>query len=116
MLDGMGRPYRTVDADGAVGVRDDDEVRILVTERDTAGEKASEVFVGAGETSRPWLPALDVVRAGAPRPECLDVAAWVTKARGAVPGPDVAEIVARVGSAVPEFAHVASTRRLDDRI
>jgi FlaA1/EpsC-like NDP-sugar epimerase len=115
MLDGMGLPYVTVDAQGAVGTRDD-EVRILVTERDTAGEKASEVFVGAGETSRPWLPALDVVRAGEPRPECLEVAAWVTKARGSLPGPDVAEIVSRVGSAVPEFAHVASTRRLDDRI
>lgn len=110
-------PWRHVSQEEAVGQADDaGGVRVLVTARDTAGEKAAEVFVGAHETQLPWLPRVDRIAPTAPRAECGDVARWVAEACSANPGPDTDEIVDRVAAAVPEFHHVTSTRRLDDRI
>lgn len=117
VLRSLDLPWRRVSAEEAVGqVGDGSVVRVLVTERDTAGEKPAETFVGAAETQVPWVPAVDRIATVPPRPECGDVARWVQEAVRAVPGPDSEDILARVAAAVPEFHHVTSTRRLDDRI
>lgn len=116
MLRSLDLPWRRVSADEAVGHDDGGPVRVLVTERDTAGEKPAETFVGAAETQVPWLPAVDRIATTPPRPACADVARWVQEAVRAVPGPGADEILDRVAAALPEFHHVTSTRRLDDRI
>lgn len=117
MLGAMGLPWRRVEPAEAVGnLPDHSSVRVLVTARDTAGEKAAESFVGTGEQRVAWLPAVDTIAPSPPRAACADVAHWIDSATRAVPGPGVDEIVERVASAVPEFQHVTSERRLDDRI
>lgn len=113
----LGLPWRHVTEAEAVGqVADHSSVRVLVTARDTAGEKAAETFVGADEHQVPWHPGVDIIAPTPPRPECAEVARWIETAVHALPGPDVEEIVARVAAAVPEFHHVTSANRLDDRI
>ena len=117
MLAAMGLPWRQVEPLEAIGQsRDTSSVRVLVTARDTAGEKAAETFVGSAEHQLAWLPAVDTVVSGPPRRECAEVARWIDDSRTAIPGPEVAEIVDRLQAAVPEFRHVTSERRLDDRI
>jgi len=113
----LGLPWRHVTEAEAVGqVADHSSVRVLVTARDTAGEKAAETFVGADEHQVPWHPGVGLIAPTLPRPECAEVARWIETARHALPGPDVEEIVAHVAAAVPEFHHVTSANRLDDRI
>jgi FlaA1/EpsC-like NDP-sugar epimerase len=91
---------------------------VLLTARDTAGEKEIEVFRGEGETAEPLgLTALEAVT---PRPidstalkaTLEDLAAFVSGARGA----DVAEIEATIGRVLPAFRRLSGEARLDDRI
>ncbi len=90
--------------------------RVLITPRDTAGEKAAEIFVGRGESAKPWLPGLDLVQS-TPRPEKVQAFLhWSEAARLERDGPSVEEICRRMEQAVPEFQHVTGQRRLDDRI
>lgn len=117
MLASLDLPWRRVEPDEAVGrLVDDSSVRVLVTARDTAGEKAAEVFVGAGEQRVGWLPAVDLIAPTPPRAACAEIALWIDPATRAVPGPGIEEILERVHAAIPEFHHVTSDRRLDDRI
>lgn len=117
MLESLGTQWDYVDQEAAVGrARPGAPVRVLVTARDTAGEKAAETFVGVGERQVPWLPSVDVIEPTEPRASCRDVAEWVRAAVTALPGPTVGDIVGRVADALPEFHHVTSERRLDDRI
>jgi FlaA1/EpsC-like NDP-sugar epimerase len=91
---------------------------ILLTPRDTAGEKEVEVFRGAGETAADvGLASLEAL---APAPidgqrlaECLaELAAFVSGERTA----GLAEIEAAISRALPEFRHQAGAGSLDDRI
>ncbi|WP_024287620.1 polysaccharide biosynthesis protein [Cellulomonas sp. KRMCY2] len=116
-LTSMGLPWRQVEpADAAGHIRDTSCVRVLVTARDTAGEKAAESFVGSAEQRLAWLPAVDTIVPKPPTSGCAEVARWVDLACKAVPGPGVDEIIGRMRAAIPEFSHVTSDRRLDDRI
>ncbi len=91
---------------------------ILLTPRDTAGEKQVEVFQGAGETATDLgLAALEAL---APAPidaqrlaECLaELSALVSGERSAaLPG-----IEAAISRVLPDFRHVAGAGLLDDRI
>ena len=116
VLAAMGLPWRRVERAEAVGTSVGPEVRVLVTPRDTVGEKAAETFVGVGEEQAPWLPAVDLVVPSPPRSACADIARWVESVISARPGPGLTEIVGRVASAVSEFHHITSDNRLDDRI
>jgi FlaA1/EpsC-like NDP-sugar epimerase len=91
---------------------------VLLTPRDTAGEKEIEVFRGAGETSESiGLTALEGV-APAPidrsalRLALDDLAAFVSGARAAT----VEDLEAAIGGVIPAFRHAAAQARLDDRI
>ena len=88
----------------------------LVTPRDTAGEKASEVFVGVGERAAAWLPGVDVVRSELELEAADDFAAWISAAVRRAEPLDLDMISTRIGSVLPTFRHVRSDRRLDDRI
>lgn len=90
---------------------------VLVTPRDTAGEKQAEEFVGTGEQRQPWLPRLGVVRPRAGLEAALALADWVDD-RVADPTMAVTlpDIVGQVSGAVAEFAHIGSDKRLDDRV
>ena len=91
---------------------------VLLTPRDTAGEKDIEVFRGDSERSEPLgLSALEAVT-----PQPIDPAAltatlgalsdFVTGARAA----DVAAIEATIARVLPAFRHIGGEARLDDRI
>jgi FlaA1/EpsC-like NDP-sugar epimerase len=91
---------------------------VLLTPRDTAGEKEVEVFRGAGESVEPLnLAALEALR---PAPidrtaltEAVDaLEGFVTGARPATP----ADIEAVIRGVLPNFRHAAAEALLDDRI
>lgn len=91
---------------------------VLLTPRDTAGEKAIEVFRGAGETVEPLgLTALEAVTpapidAAALAAALARLTAFVSGERTSTPG----EIEAVLGGVLPTFRHVAAGAQLDDRI
>lgn len=92
---------------------------ILLTPRDTAGEKAEEEFAGTGETIvDAGMTALAAIpQRGAALPAlqaALDqIESWASQSALKVGRHDIAAVI---GSAVPEFAHVAGTASLDDRM
>jgi FlaA1/EpsC-like NDP-sugar epimerase len=91
---------------------------VLLTPRDTAGEKEIEVFRGDGERSEPLgLTSLEAVTPRAIDPVALasalaDLADFVGGARPA----GVAEIEATISRVLPAFQHLSGEARLDDRI
>ncbi len=91
---------------------------VLLTPRDTAGEKEIEVFRGVGETVEPLgLTALEAVTpapidAAALKSALADLAAFVAGQRPAT----AAAIEAVIGAVLPAFRHMAAGARLDDRI
>jgi FlaA1/EpsC-like NDP-sugar epimerase len=91
---------------------------VLLTPRDTAGEKEIEVFRGEGETAEPLgLTALEAVRPRPIHPTTLAAALaglsdFVTGARAA----DTAEIEKVFRRVLPAFRHMSGEARLDDRI
>jgi len=92
---------------------------VLLTPRDTAGEKDIEVFQGEGETREGLglasLAALEPAPIGA---NALDAAIAELEAmvEGARPTPSLADLEAVIGAVLPAFHHVASNARLDDRV
>jgi nucleoside-diphosphate-sugar epimerase len=92
---------------------------VLLTPRDTAGEKEVEVFRGQGEIAEDiGLKSLEALRPAPADPAALNatlglISAWVA---GAAPTPDFAEVEAAIRAAVPSFAHLAGEATLDDRI
>ncbi len=92
------------------------EYPVLVTERDTPGEKAAEVFVGENEVAEPWIDPLFSVRSPRDLPAAEDFAAWVNVASRLIRGPDLDEIEARLSAALNGFGHVRGRGGLDDRI
>jgi FlaA1/EpsC-like NDP-sugar epimerase len=92
---------------------------LLLTPRDTTGEKAEEEFVGTGERAiEAGMKALQAVpQAGIDRSALQDaldhLETWVAQPRLAVGLRDLADVIRGV---VPEFAHAASDKSLDDRI
>ena len=91
---------------------------VLLTPRDTAGEKEVEVFRGQGEAVEPLnFAALEALVAAPVDPGALDAA--VDQLAALVDGReagDVAQIEAVIAGVLPGFAHVAAEARLDDRI
>jgi FlaA1/EpsC-like NDP-sugar epimerase len=91
---------------------------VLLTPRDTAGEKEIEVFRAEAETVEPLgLTALEAVRPAAIEAAALasaltELARCATGERRA----DAAEIEAIIRTVIPSFAHVGGQARLDDRI
>jgi nucleoside-diphosphate-sugar epimerase len=91
---------------------------VLLTPRDTAGEKEIEVFRGQGERAEPLgLTALEAVTPAAIDAAALtsalaDLAASVAGERPASP----ADLAAVIGRVLPAFRHMRAEARLDDRI
>jgi FlaA1/EpsC-like NDP-sugar epimerase len=120
-LHGRGRRavfVETREAAEALAVAPGPDYPVLLTSRDTAGEKEVEVFHGAGETIEPLnFAALESLR-----PAPIDRAAlkqavdalegFVTGARRATP----ADIEAVIRGVLPNFQHAAAEASLDDRI
>ena len=91
---------------------------VLLTPRDTAGEKEVEVFHGAGESIEPLnFAALEALRPAPIDPAALTAAVdalegFVTGARPATTG----DIEAVIRGVLPSFAHAAAEASLDDRV
>jgi len=109
----------TPEAASALERRAGEDYPVLLTPRDTAGEKEVEVFQGAGETLAD--AGLAALAALAPAPvdaqrlaEALaELADFVTGAKS-VSSP--ADLEAAIAAVLPGFRHVAAEARLDDRI
>jgi len=91
---------------------------VLLTPRDTAGEKEIEVFRGQGERAEPLgLTALEAVTpapidAGVLVAALADLAAMVAGKRPV----DPSHLEAVIGRVLPAFRHLPAEARLDDRI
>ena len=91
---------------------------VLLTPRDTAGEKEVEVFQGAGEAvADAGLAALASLTPAPVDPQrlaaCLaELEGYVSGAAEATP----AALEAAIGAVLPGFRHIAAEARLDDRI
>ncbi|NQU37778.1 MAG: SDR family NAD(P)-dependent oxidoreductase [Actinobacteria bacterium] len=92
------------------------ERRVLVTPRDTAGEKPAEVFLGAGESQSAWQPNMDVVTSDFPAEPALELAAYLAKAVDDHVEPNLEDVGSLLRQALANFDHVSSSSRLDDRI
>jgi FlaA1/EpsC-like NDP-sugar epimerase len=92
---------------------------VLVTPRDTPGEKQTEVFCGSDETLVPWITNLDHVLAPVDAgPAARELGVWV---RGAIQNPlserpSLAQIVTVMAEVLPNMQHVAGSGGLDQRI
>jgi FlaA1/EpsC-like NDP-sugar epimerase len=92
---------------------------VLRTPRDTAGEKAAEIFAGRGESpGEAGFSALLAIPQGGADPTRLpavldQIEAWVGEPSLRVSRDDIAKAIQVV---VPEFAHSAATRSLDERM
>lgn len=89
---------------------------VLVTVRDTPGEKAAEVFVGADEVERVWIDPLWSVQTRQDLPAAEAFAEWVSEAQRATRLPGLQEIEAGLAQALAGFRHVRGSTGLDDRI
>jgi len=102
----------------ALAARGGTDYPVLLTPRDTAGEKAVEVFRGRGEMLEPLnFASLEALRPAPIDPRAL--AAAVDALEDLVAGrgvTEMAEVEAVIGRVLPGFAHVAAEARLDDRI
>jgi FlaA1/EpsC-like NDP-sugar epimerase len=91
---------------------------VLLTPRDTAGEKEIEVFRGEGETIEPL--SLSALEALVPAPiDRAALQAAMTELAALVAGERAttsAAIEAVIGGVLPSFRHVAAEAQLDDRI
>ncbi|MEZ5184642.1 MAG: polysaccharide biosynthesis protein [Candidatus Nanopelagicales bacterium] len=93
-----------------------DTYPVLVTERDTPGEKAAEVFIGADEVAQEWVSPLFSVHSPHDVAAAEAFAGWVAEAVGRSRGPDLGEIEAALAGALHRFAHISGTSGLDDRV
>jgi nucleoside-diphosphate-sugar epimerase len=90
---------------------------VLLTTRDTAGEKGAEVFVGERESARSWLPGLELVAPDFDAAEALEVVRWIARQfKEPVPGASLEEIEDRLSQSIPNLQHVSGSARLDDRV
>lgn len=91
---------------------------VLLTPRDTAGEKEIEVFRGAGEGIEPLgLGALEAIRPAPIDPAALDHA--LTQLARFVRGDALAsraDVAAAIRGVLPAFRHAGAEASLDDRI
>jgi FlaA1/EpsC-like NDP-sugar epimerase len=91
---------------------------VLLTPRDTAGEKEIEVFRGAGEGVEPLgLTSLEAVvpapvDRGALETALAELASFVRGERATTPS----EVESVIRGVLPGFRHIAAEARLDDRI
>jgi FlaA1/EpsC-like NDP-sugar epimerase len=102
----------------ALAARGGEAWPVLLTPRDTAGEKEVEVFRGHGETIEPLnFAALEALVPSPVDARALDTAvdALAALVEGRRTG-DASEIEAVIAGVLPGFAHVAAEARLDDRI
>lgn len=99
--------------------RTGDEYPVLLTPRDTDGEKDIEIFQAGGEVvSEVGLRALTAVTPARADPHVLEdvlgrLEAWVT---GEQPLPDLSDLRREIATVVPGFEHRATGRSLDDRM
>ncbi len=88
----------------------------LMTPRDTAGEKAVEIFVGRDEQATGWLTGVDVVRSTSDLEATGEFCGWVEESLAAGSVPSLDAIADRLAKALPTFKHVRSELGLDDRV
>lgn len=110
-----GAAIRAVEADVARG-----RYPLLLTPLDTSGEKPYEEFVGEGEKAHEsGFSALHGVEYLPLRDE-RELSAFMDYVRGALANPRLplskAQLVAAVGAVLPEFSHVETHRKLDERV
>lgn len=92
---------------------------VILTPRDTAGEKEFEKFVGADESTREiGLTSLLAVEANVPRPEVaeLHLRELDSIVSGYGKSASIKDVHCFVAKCIPRFDHISSVHLLDDRI
>lgn len=93
------------------------ETVVVRSERDTAGEKREEKFLANGEQRQDWLSNVRTIITDNDPSAALQVAAWIDHAvQNPAPRRTVDDISRTVAEYLPEFSHIRSDRRLDDRL
>lgn len=94
---------------------DDRRWPVLTTPRDTAGEKQAEIFLGAAEGAEEWVEGLRRLPVGHAGPTVEDllerISHWVENPLTVT----LREVHSAMAAAVPNFEHIGSEARLDDR-
>lgn len=92
---------------------------VIVTDRDTSGEKRAEQFLGTGEEAEPWIDGLDRFSIQGLELSPLPIASFVESIADLVADPTIAvgvdDLRELLEAAVPTFRHVPAASRLDDR-
>lgn len=92
------------------------EVPVVRSLRDTAGEKREEKFVANDDVREEWLPNVGRVSATHDADAAEAMADWVDAQINGSGGLSIADISGAVAEFVPEFRHIYSEKRLDDRL
>ncbi|MGV1004085.1 MAG: polysaccharide biosynthesis protein [Candidatus Nanopelagicales bacterium] len=116
LLEGLGVPFTQVWDEATLAQYPSTQTTVLITPRDTAGEKAAEVFLGLHERARDWLPNLSLISGEHDGTAGRALGSWIADSVQAMPGPALPEVMDVVATLVPGFHHVNSAKRLDDRI
>ena len=92
---------------------------IIVTDRDTPGEKRAEQFLGAGERAEPWVDGLGYFPIQGEDLSSLPMASFVEQIEEFVMDPTVPvgldDLRQLLEQAIPTFRHIRAASRLDDR-
>lgn len=113
------RPGRYLGDQPEKAVPTGNEYPVLVTPRDTPGEKQTEVFLGSGERLEPWITNVSLVRSSAEASaEARQFGTWIVECVSdtAPARPSLGEIEANIAQILPNMRHVGGTGGLDDRI
>ncbi len=119
VLDASGmQPVRVSEAEALDGATfASDHVPVVVSQRDTAGEKRAEKFVAGGEERREWLPQVGLIATNNDPEPANQMREWVAgRITSATPELTVELIADAVRQALPGFCHITSDKRLDDRL
>jgi FlaA1/EpsC-like NDP-sugar epimerase len=91
---------------------------VLITERDTSGEKSFEEFLGRGETVKNFMPSIDLISTPRILPGSLNDLREEFDAilNNSARSPSYQPILAAVKRFVPDFQHTDSNKSLDTRL
>jgi FlaA1/EpsC-like NDP-sugar epimerase len=95
------------------------EYPIVVSERDTPGEKREEQFLASGEKARPWISELGVSSMKSSDTGAPEITEFVHRIESLVSNPNevttVDDLRIMISNVVPNFTHVSAKVHLDDR-
>jgi FlaA1/EpsC-like NDP-sugar epimerase len=95
------------------------EYPIVVSERNTLGEKREERFLGSGTHAKPWVTGLGISAMKLDASGALEINELVHRIEDLISNPSEAtnidELREMISNVIPNFVHVSAKVKLDDR-